>query len=334
MPVVASDLFRLLAPCAPEALKVGAAVKNNPWSWIYIDVDQMINAQEVGKNNKLEKMMRHPQHKSKQLFLNGFKKSIANDPLRIDIKKKPLKLKKFHNHILSVRPPLNKLSDSLPYFNHLVEMVKNTPTAEKYTNPYNVKRRQKVYDSDSIIKSTGINLTAKLRNILPTRCVKLPYEASALEWMCGADLKRSVLQNDPVSKTYTAKNPAFIDNYIESAGIINDLIRFSKAQKWLSWQNSCGKGLAYTDNLKKLTDIAFERLIQINPFPTKDFGKISERDLDLDKRFREKKWSDDTPISAMLTWGNRLTKAYPDHPLLQEYKKINKVFSFWPEYSL
>ena len=335
MPVVASDLFRILAPCTPEALKVDPAITNNPWSWIYIDVDQMINAQEAGKNNALDKIRRKTSRAPTQLFLNGHDKSITNnEPLRIDIKKNSLKLKKFHNYILSVRPPLNKLSDSLPYFNHLVEMVKNTPSAEKYTNAYNIQQRQKVYDPLNVLLTTGKGLLAKLRTILPTEYLTYPPSRLALEWTCGAAVHRESLEKEPLTRVYMNKNPAFIDNYMESAGIINDLLRFSKAEKWLAWQNSLGKGLAYADNLKKLTDIAFQRLIQINPFPTKNFGKISKRDLARDAQKRKKKWVPHTAVSSMLTWGNRLNKAYPDHPRLQEYKKANKVFSFWPEYNL
>jgi hypothetical protein len=114
---------------------------------------------------------------------------------------------------------------------------------------------------------------------------------------------------------------------MESAGIMNDLLKFSKAQKWLSWQNSCGKGLTYTNNLKKLIDIAFERLIQINPFPTKKFS-IKEA------LSQKKKQCPNTAVASMLTWGNRLNKAYPDHPLMNEYAKKNKVLKMLPKDSL
>lgn len=335
MPVLASDLFRLLAPCAPEALNVDPAITKNPWSWIYIDVDQMINAQETGENSALDKLISQSNHKSTQLFLNGSKKKIINnEPLRIDVKANPVKLKKFQNHILSVSPPLNNFSNSLSYFDNLVEMVKSTPTVEKYTNLYNIQQRQKIYDPINVILTTGRGLLAKLRTILPTEHVKFPKSPLALEWTCGASVRRERLEKEALTRVYMDKNPHFIDNYLESAGVMNDLLKFSKVQKWLSWQNSYGKGLAYTDNLKKLIGIAFERLIQINPFPTENFEKCSKKTLDRDKKIREKRYVPHTAISAMLTWGNRLTTAYPDHLLLHKYRKINKVFKFRPEYNL
>lgn len=328
MPVAASDLFRLLAPCARKALNVDPAVTSKDWSWVYIDVDHMINAQEAGKNNALDKMLKYSGRESTQLFLSKpVGKTIYNDPLRIDTKKNSSKLHKFQNYILSVSPPLNKFSDSLSYFDNLVNMIKNTPTVENYTNSHSIRQREKIYNALNVTQTTGRGLIGKLRKILPTQCVELPMFHGALEWLNGVYLKKDLLKQEPIVRNYIAKNPKFLNHYMESAGIMNDLLKFSKAQKWLSWQNSCGKGLTYTNNLKKLIDIAFERLIQINPFPTKKFS-IKEA------LSQKKKQCPNTAVASMLTWGNRLNKAYPDHPLMNEYAKKNKVLKMLPKDSL
>ena len=335
MPVTGANLFRLLAPCLPEALNLGAQLKSGPWSWIYIDIDNFVDGIEEDKKKKsssLTKMLAQTSEKA-SLFVAKYPEGIDNSVLRIEVTKTPDKLQKYKEYITQLNPPLNKQPKGFPYYDTLTEIIKGEQSANSYLDKSSVKSR--ITFSDPLTSSpsiSGKSLLKKLIKILPTQTIKCPATKCALEWLGGIYISRKTLQNDAFISQYTKNKSKFIDNYMESLLIINDLLKFSKVKEWLFWkkeflQKKLPSVKNSVTNLEELTNVALKRLIKINPFPTSNLlNTLPKSYIDTKRKFSRKHFrQSDTAVSGILALTKKLRKAYPEHPLVAEYLKKNKV---------
>ncbi|OJU72997.1 MAG: hypothetical protein BGO07_02235 [Alphaproteobacteria bacterium 40-19] len=335
MPVTGANLFRLLAPCFPKALKLEPQFTSNPWSWMYIDIDNFIDGMDQDhkkKGSSLKAILRHSSSK-KSLITVGFP-GLDNNALRIEVKKNPEKLEKYKEYITELKPPLNKQPKGFPYYDALSEIIKGRRSTNLYLDKNSIKSRISFSNpSTSSPSISGRFLLKKLIQILPSTKITCPNPLPAVEWLGGIYLTREDLSKEAFVNRYTngAKSKQkFLNKYMESLTIINDLLKFAKVDKWLLWQKSyLQKELPSINYLKELTNVALQRLIEINPFSKNQFKELSKKDINPNRIFsRIKGRQPDTAVSGILALAKKLSKAYPDHPLVAEYRKKNKACRF------
>ncbi len=333
MPVIGSDIFRLLAPFFPEALKLDQKLTSHPWSWMYTDIDNFVDGIEqdgLGKKSSLNVVLKQSPH-SADLFATKVP-FLNNSVLRLEMKPAFQESNQFKEYITQLKHPLDKQPMGFPYFDHLMEILKGNHSVESYLSTAMTQQRKEMHNPRLLQSITGRHLLKKLMQKCKAKILHSSCPHCALSWTGGIYFFPQHLVKDSFVKKCINNNKNFMKNYIESIGIMNDLLKFSKAQQWLLWQqNYLQQGLPSVSNLKKLIDTAFERLMKINPFEKITFKGLSRKYIRPDRPFSRSKGREcDTVISAMQTLGKKLTQSYPDYALMHEYKKKNKVFKLIP----
>lgn len=335
MPVTGANLFRLLAPCFPKALKLEPQFTSHPWSWVYTDIDNFIDGIEHDQKKKGSslKAILSLSSSKKSLITVGFP-GLDNNALRIEVKKNPEKLQKYKEYITELKPPLNKQPKGFPYYDVLTEIIKGEQSANLYLDKNSIQSRIALSNpSTSSPSVSGRFLLEKLMQILPSRKITCPKPLPAIEWLGGIYLTRKELSKEAFVNGYTngtKSKQKFLNNYMESLAIINDLLKFAKVNKWLLWQKSYfQKEISSITYLKELTNVALQRLIELNPFPKNQFNGLAKEDINPKRSFsRTKGRKHDTAVSGILALTKKLSKAYLDHPLVAEYLKKNKACRF------